>query len=222
MYIHIFSKLTISTNFYIIDFNILSYKNNASFFSGPGSSVGCASTWHASVAGSILGSNNFLSWKLAMNHCYCHSFPTADSSRAVVSYRRNYVHLVLVKRLGSLPRTSVVRITGRLNITIVVDWDVKPQINRNQRNTASFFICNFSLFVRDIFRLMNLLIKIVFAAILSGRVVMLKCLEQNDKIVFLGHTAFFIGLFQISVYMWPPWHRKSEKQPFCFISGKGF
>ena len=31
---------------------------------------------------------------------------------------------------GSLPRNSVVRLTDRLDMTIIVDWDVKPQINR--------------------------------------------------------------------------------------------
>ena len=40
------------------------------------------------------------------------------------------MHLVLVDRLGSLPRNSeVVRIT---DMTIVVDWDVKPQIKQNK------------------------------------------------------------------------------------------
>ena len=33
-------------------------------------------------------------------------------------------------RLGSLPRNSVVRLTDRLDMTIVVDWDVKPQIKQ--------------------------------------------------------------------------------------------
>ena len=39
---------------------------------------------------------------------------------------------MLVNRLGlSLPRKSVVRLTDRLDITIAVDWDVKPQNNSN-------------------------------------------------------------------------------------------
>ena len=42
------------------------------------------------------------------------------------------MHLVLVNRLGSLPRNSVVRLTDRLNMTIVVDWDVKPQIKQTK------------------------------------------------------------------------------------------
>ena len=43
------------------------------------------------------------------------------------------MHLVLVKRLGSLPMNSVVRLTDRLDMTIVVDWDVKPQIKQRNR-----------------------------------------------------------------------------------------
>ena len=39
------------------------------------------------------------------------SLPTADSSRAVVSHWQKGVHLVLVNRLGRLPRNSVVRLT---------------------------------------------------------------------------------------------------------------
>ena len=43
------------------------------------------------------------------------------SRRAVVSYWRKYVHEVLVNRLGglSLPRKSVVRLTGRPDMTLV-------------------------------------------------------------------------------------------------------
>ena len=43
------------------------------------------------------------------------------SSRAVVSYWRKDVHLVLVNRLGSLPKNNVVRLADRLDMTIVVD-----------------------------------------------------------------------------------------------------
>ena len=37
-------------------------------------------------------------------------------------YRRKDVHLELVNRIGSLSRNSVVRLTDRLDMTIVVDW----------------------------------------------------------------------------------------------------
>ena len=40
------------------------------------------------------------------------------------------MHSVLVNRLGNLSRNSVVRLTDRLGMTIVVDWDVKPQIKQ--------------------------------------------------------------------------------------------
>ena len=46
--------------------------------------------------------------------------------------QRKDVHLVLVNRLGSLPRNIVVRLTDRLDMTMVVDWDVKPQIKQNK------------------------------------------------------------------------------------------
>ena len=77
------------------------------------------------------GSGNILSWRLvSWNHFYCHSLPTADSRKAVVSYWRKDVHLVLVNCLGNLPRNSVVRLTDRLDMTIVVHWDVKPHIKQ--------------------------------------------------------------------------------------------
>ena len=59
---------------------------------------------------------------------------TPDSSRAVVSYWRTDVHLVLVNHLGSVPRNSVVRLTDRLNMTIIVDWDIKPQFKQTNGN----------------------------------------------------------------------------------------
>ena len=53
-----------------------------------------------------------------------HTFvsPSADSSRAVVSLLRKYVHKVLVNRLGglSLPRKSVGKLTDRPDMTIDV------------------------------------------------------------------------------------------------------
>ena len=53
-----------------------------------------------------------------------HTFvsPFVDSRGAVVSYRRKYVHEVLVNRLGglSLPRKSAVRLNDRPDITLVV------------------------------------------------------------------------------------------------------
>ena len=51
---------------------------------------------------------------------YGYSLHTADSSRAVVSYWRKDVHLVLVNRLGSLSRNRAVRLIDRLHITKVL------------------------------------------------------------------------------------------------------
>ena len=50
-------------------------------------------------------------------------------------YWRKDVHLVLVNRLGSLSWNSVVMLTGHLNMTIVVDWDVKSQIKQTNQQT---------------------------------------------------------------------------------------
>ena len=50
--------------------------------------------------------------------------PSADSKRAVVSICTKY--WLSAYRSLSLPRKSVVRLTDHLNMTIVVDWDNKP------------------------------------------------------------------------------------------------
>ena len=75
-----------------------------------------------------------------------------SSLRPFFSYRRfkwrKHAHLVLVNSLGSLPRNSVARLTGRLDMTIIVDWDVKPQIkqtnklNLNMHSDSDFSINN--------------------------------------------------------------------------------
>ena len=102
-------------------------------FAGPGSSVECTSAWHADFRrfNPRVRQHSFVkiwSW----NNFYGHSRPTADSSRTVVSYWQKNVHLALVNRLGSLPRNSVVRLTDHLNMTIVVDSDIKPQIKQTK------------------------------------------------------------------------------------------
>ena len=61
-----------------------------------------------------------------------HSFPSADSNGALVNYWRKDVPLVWVNRLGSLHRKILVRLTIRLDMTIVDDSDVKPQIKQNK------------------------------------------------------------------------------------------
>ena len=53
---------------------------------------------------------------------------SADSRRAVVSYKWKYVHEVLVNRSVKLAKEKcVVRWTDRPGMTIAVDWDLKYQ-----------------------------------------------------------------------------------------------
>ena len=69
-------------------------------------------------------SGNILSWRLVMKSFLRPLLPSDDTNRANVNYWRKDVHLVM-------PRSSVVRLTDRLDITIDVDWDVNPQIKQN-------------------------------------------------------------------------------------------
>ena len=59
------------------------------------------------------------------------SLSSADSRRAVVSYKQKYMHCILVNGKPhslSLPRgKNVVRLTDRLDITTTVAYDIKPQ-----------------------------------------------------------------------------------------------
>ena len=100
---------------------LLSYRCIGQFYairllSGPRSAVGSASDSRARVSGSIRGpSTYFVS-------------SSSNSRRAVVSYWRKCVHEVLVNRSGglNLPRKSVVRLTGRPDITPAVYRERKP------------------------------------------------------------------------------------------------
>ena len=80
------------------------------------------------------GPATFFRGDWSWNHFYDHSLPTADSSRAVVSYWRKDVHLVpywlTAYRKPAQEQCAVVRLTDHLDMTIVVDWDVKPQIKQ--------------------------------------------------------------------------------------------
>ena len=51
-------------------------------------------------------------------------FPSADSQRIVVSYKRKYVHEVLVNRLVKLAQEK---------ITMAVDWGVKNQTKQTNK-----------------------------------------------------------------------------------------
>ena len=72
-----------------------------------------------------------------------HTFvsPSAFSRRAVVSYWRKYVHEVLVNRLGglSLPRKSVVRLTDRPDMTLVVYCRRKTTIQQQQPSVHKLY-----------------------------------------------------------------------------------
>ena len=69
-----------------------------------------------------------------MLNLYTFVSPSAFSRRAVVSYRRKYVHEVLVNRLGglSLPRKSVVSLTDRPDMTLDVYRGHKTTIQQQQ------------------------------------------------------------------------------------------
>ena len=54
--------------------------------------------------------------------------PSAYSRWVVVSYKRKYVHEVLVNRLVKLAQEKK---CGYVNLTIAVDWDVKNQTKPN-------------------------------------------------------------------------------------------
>ena len=59
------------------------------------------------------------------NSFYDHSLLSADSRKAVVSYRRKYVHSVLVNCSGglSLPMNSVIRLTsGYFHVPLVSSY----------------------------------------------------------------------------------------------------
>ena len=71
------------------------------------------------------------------NIFYGHSSST-NSRRAVVSYKWKYVHRVpvLINPLVWACPGSVVRLTNHLNMTIAVDWDIKPQTEQIKRDIA--------------------------------------------------------------------------------------
>ena len=68
------------------------------------------------------------------NNFYCHSPPSADSKRVVVSYKRKYVHKVLANCLVKLAQErSVVSWTDCADMTIADDWDVTNQTNPKKK-----------------------------------------------------------------------------------------
>ena len=65
---------------------------------------------------------------------YCCFSTSADSRGVVVSYWRNYVHEVLVNRLGglSLPRKGEVRLTDRPDMALHVYRGGKTRVQQQQ------------------------------------------------------------------------------------------
>ena len=62
------------------------------------------------------------------------SLPPIQVGQLSVTGERCALSTCTVNHLGlSLPRKSVVRLTDRLGMTIVVDWDVKPQNKTKQK-----------------------------------------------------------------------------------------
>ena len=55
---------------------------------------------------------------------------------AVASNWRKDMNLILVNRLG---RNTIVMLTDHLDMTIDVDWDVKPQFNKPTKPEMLFF-----------------------------------------------------------------------------------
>ena len=55
--------------------------------------------------------------------------PSADSRRVVVSYKRKYVHIVLVSCLVKLAQKKMW--LGEQTVLTAVDWDIKNQIKPN-------------------------------------------------------------------------------------------
>ena len=94
------------------------------------------------TAGSIFGSGNILSWRLVLKSFLRPFSPQAIASRAVVSYRLKDVRLVLVNRLGSLARNSLVRlddgspyvprVPGYLKTHIIIERGADSLSNRRR------------------------------------------------------------------------------------------
>ena len=62
--------------------------------------------------------------------------PSADSRRVVVSYKRMYVHQILVNRLVKLAQLGELTCP---DMTIAVDLDVKHQTKQNNHSNKSYY-----------------------------------------------------------------------------------
>ena len=93
-----------------------------SYATGPRSAIGRVPDPKSGVLGSIPGLATYFHF----------------SFQAVISYWRKYVHEVLVNRLGglSLPKKSVVRLTGRPDMTLDVYRGRKTTIQQHTATTG--------------------------------------------------------------------------------------
>ena len=103
----------------MVAFNITIQHAYQSIVTGPCSAVSSESdcwSWGCEFDPSVAP---YFPGDWSWNIFYGHSPPSADSRRAVVSYKQ--------KCMLSLPQKNVVKWTDRLNMNVAVDWDVKPQ-----------------------------------------------------------------------------------------------
>ena len=99
-----------------------------SWFTWPRSAVGNMSDYRSKGREFDPGPFQYFCGDRSWNNFTAILLPSADSRRVVVSYKRVYVHEVLVNRLVKLAQEkSVVTWTDRPNMTITVDRDVKNQ-----------------------------------------------------------------------------------------------
>ena len=98
-----------------------------------GSSVGCASAWHTDGRrfDPRVRQHSFVEIGHEITSTTIRILLLIQAGQlSVTGERMCTLHLVLVYRYGSLSRNCVVRLTDRLDMTIIVDWDVKWQIKQ--------------------------------------------------------------------------------------------
>ena len=103
---------------------------------GPGSAVRCTSAWHEDGR----GFNPRVRQHSFKEICHLYLALIQAGQLSVTGER-------MFTLIGSLPRNNVARLTDRLDMNIVVDWDVKPQIKQtnslcNTTRNILFLYCS--------------------------------------------------------------------------------